>query len=236
MMPQPGKTLPEVNIALSQVEAQEAELGRQQRLVQKELLRLETQQQILDQKMEQNEAAEAQLEGLQMQLTGQEAAQAMQGGNPGQVQAMMQGVMPQPGIGWNPSFQAQNWCWPGMPQQPGMGWPSTGIWGMRRPRGSYFIAGAVVIAGLYILGRNSDTLRPVTVGVTKEGLAFKDWLIESMVGVRKRLRGIAGEARQANRKEKKGKADFSAKEENVLEELDKHLEKLEKELEEKGGR
>jgi hypothetical protein len=229
MMPQPGKTLPEVNIALAQVEAQEAELGRQQRLVQKELQRLETQQQILDQKMEQNEAAEAQLEGQQMQLTGQQAVQAVQQGNPWQAQAMMQGVMPQPGMGWHRPFPAQA-------MQPGMEWPGTGIWGQRRSRGSYFIAGAVVVAGLYILGRNSDTLRPVTVGVTKEGLAFKDWLTGSMVSARKRLRGIAGEARQANRKEEKGKTDFSAKEENVLKELDKHLEKLEKELEEKGGR
>ena len=225
MMPQPGKTLPEVNIALAQVEAQEAELGRQQRLVQKELQRLETQQQILDQKMEQNEAAEAQLEGQQMQLTGQHAVQAMQQGNPWQAQPMQQGM------GWHHPFQAQ-------PMQPGMGWPpGPGIWGgQRRSRGSYFITGAVVVAGLYVLSRNSDTLRPVTVGVTKEGLAFKDWLTGSMVGVRKRFRGIAGEARQANRKEKKGKTDFSAKEENVLNELDKHLEKLEKELEEKGGR
>jgi hypothetical protein len=232
MMPQPGKTLPEVNIALAQVEAQEAELGRQQRLVQKELQKLETQQQILDQKMEQNEAAEAQLEGLQLQLTGQQAAQAMQGGMPGQAQAMMQGVMPQQAISplppWHRPFPAQA-------MQPGMGWQGTGIWGRRRSRGSYFITGAVVVAGLYILGRNSDTLRPVTVGLTKEGLAFKDWLTGSMVSVKKRLRGVAGEAKQVNRKEKKGKADFSAKEENVLKELDKHLEKLEKELEEKGG-
>ena len=219
MMPQPGMTLPEVNMTLAQVEAQEAEIGRQQRLVQKELMRLETQEQILDQKMEQNEAAEAQFEALQMQLTGRQAMQAMQN-------------MPQqaaPLAPWQcPPFPAQA-------MQPGMGWPGTGVWGMRRPRGSYFIAGAVLVAGLYILGRNSDTLRPATIGITKEGLAFRDWLTQSIVSVRKKFRGIAGEAKQANRKEKKGKADFSAKEENVLKELDNHLEKLEKELEEKGG-
>lgn len=225
MMQQPGKTLPEVNIALSQVEAQEAELGRQQRLVQKELQRLETQQQILDQKMEQNEAAEAQLEGLQIQLTGQQAAQAMQG-------MPQQAISPLPP--WHHPFQAQAMQQP-MPWHAGMGWPGTGAWGQRRSRGSYFLAGAVAVAGLYILNRNSDTLRPVTVGVTKEALAFRDWLTGSMVSFRKRLRGISGEAKQANRKEKKGKADFSAKEGNMLKELDKHLEKLEKELEEKGG-
>lgn len=122
-----------------------------------------------------------------------------------------------------------------LPRQPGMGWPGTGVGGMKSPRRSYLLAGAVAVAGLYVLDRKSVALRPITLGLTKEGLAFKDWLILSLVSVRKRFRGIAGEARQANRKEKKGKADFSAKEENVMKELDKHLEKLEKELEEKGG-
>ncbi len=222
-MMQPGKTLPEVNMALAQVEAQEAEIGRQQRQVQKDLQRLETQQQILDQKMEQNEAAEAQLEQLQLQLTGQQTAQTMQ-----QNQAISP-LSPR-----HQPFQAQA-MQPGIPWRAGRGWPSTGVWGMRRSRRSYFVTGAVVMAGLYLLGRNSSTLRPITVGVTKEGLDFKDWLTTSVVGVRKRLRSIVGEAKQKNRKEKKGKADFSAKEENVLKELDRHLGKLEKELEEKGG-
>jgi hypothetical protein len=71
MFTQQGQmTLPEVNNALVQVEAQEAQLAGQQRLVQRELQRLETQQLILDQQMAQNEAAEEQLERMQAQLGG----------------------------------------------------------------------------------------------------------------------------------------------------------------------
>ncbi len=43
--------------------------------------------------------------------------------------------------------------------QPGMGWQGTGVWGQRRPLGSYLLVGAVVVAGLYLLNKsyNPDT-------------------------------------------------------------------------------
>jgi hypothetical protein len=125
------------------------------------------------------------------------------------------------------------WQYPPFPAQAMQ--QGTGGWGTRRSRGSYLLAGAAVIAGLYMLDRFSDSLRPVTVGAAKEGMAFKDWLAKYTGGTRKKFRGVTVEAEKAREKEKKKRAASSAKERELLKKLDKHLKKLEKELEEKGS-
>ncbi len=195
----------EADNALAQVEAQEEQLERQQRLVQKEIKKLENQQLILDQRMQQNEAIEEQLEILQAQPGGQwQGVGAMQQNIPGQVG--------------------------------GVGFQGMGVMERRRPRRSYLLAGVVVIAGLYMLGKSSGgSLHPVAVRATKEGIAFKDWLAQYTGSTRKKFSGVTAEARKAREKEKKEKAALSVKEQELMEKLDSYIEKLEKELEKKGS-
>ncbi len=121
------------------------------------------------------------------------------------------------------------------PPQDGARSQGTGVDRMRRRRKcrSYLLAGAVVVVGAYTLKLFSGSLQPLRVRVAKSGLVFKDWCRANIGVAREDFQDVVAEARQDYEKDSNGKVVHFNKELELGEKLDGHLEKLEKELEEK---
>ncbi len=94
-------------------------------------------------------------------------------------------------------------------------------------RSLWFMAGGALGALAVIgMGKLSKKMRPAAVGVTKEGLAFKEWLIANYEKVREDLEDIVAEAKHAHQKDIKTTADAVKKEDDILKKMEQMVEEI----------
>lgn len=84
--------------------------------------------------------------------------------------------------------------------------------------------GALGVLGAIGIGKLSKKMRPAAVGVTKEGLAFKEWLIANYEKVKEDIEDIVAEAKHEHRKDLETTAGEVKKEEDILRKVERMVE------------
>ncbi len=91
----------------------------------------------------------------------------------------------------------------------------------------WFMAGGALGALAAIgIGKMSKKIRPSVVGVTKEGLAFKEWLIANYETVKEDIEDIVAEAKHAHQKDIETTAETVKKEEDLLRKVEQMVEEI----------
>lgn len=67
-------------------------------------------------------------------------------------------------------------------------------------------------------------MRPAAVGVTKEGLAFKEWLIANYEKVKEDIEDIVAEAKHVHQKDLETTTETEKKEEDILRKVEQMVE------------
>jgi len=81
--------------------------------------------------------------------------------------------------------------------------------------------GALAVIGI---GRLSKKMRPAAVGVTKEGIAFKEWLITNYEKVKEDIEDIVAEAKHVHLKDLEAEAETEKKEQDLLKKVEQMVE------------
>lgn len=98
----------------------------------------------------------------------------------------------------------------------------------------WFMAGGAMGALAAIgISKLSKKIRPAAVGVTKEGLAFKEWLIANYEKVKEDIEDIVAEAKHAHQKDLETTAETVKKEEDMLRKVEQMVEEILKRRSEK---
>jgi len=84
---------------------------------------------------------------------------------------------------------------------------------------NYFLAGLGTVAGIVILGRLLKEAKPLLVGVTKEAIAFQQWLSSNIAEGQETWEDILAEARHQYKLEIEKKLEIIQKQQEVLEKL-----------------
>lgn len=94
-------------------------------------------------------------------------------------------------------------------------------------RSLWFMAGGALGALAAIgIGKLSKKMRPAAVGVTKEGLAFKEWLIANYEKVKEDMEDIVAEAKHAHQKDLETTTETEKKEEDILKKVEQMVEEI----------
>lgn len=94
-------------------------------------------------------------------------------------------------------------------------------------RSLWFMAGGALGALAAIgISKLSKKIRPAAVGVTKEGLAFKEWLIANYEKVKEDIEDIVAEAKHAQQKDHEATAGAEKKEEDILRKVERMVEEI----------
>lgn len=94
-------------------------------------------------------------------------------------------------------------------------------------RSLWFMAGGALGALAAIgIGKLSKKTRPAAVGVTKEGLAFKEWLIANYEKVKEDIEDIVAEAKHAHQKDLETTTKTEKKEEDILKKVEQMVEEI----------
>lgn len=94
-------------------------------------------------------------------------------------------------------------------------------------RSLWFMAGGALGAIAAIgIGKLSKKIRPAAVGVTKEGLAFKEWLIANYEKVKEDMEDIVAEAKHAHLKDQEATTGTEKKEEDILRKVEQMVEEI----------
>lgn len=103
-------------------------------------------------------------------------------------------------------------------------------------RGLWLAAGGAlgVLAAIGI-GNLSKRMSPAAVGVTKEGLAFKEWLIAHYEKVKEDREDIVAESKHAQQKDLHKTSETAGKEEDILTKVEQLVEEALKQKAEKEG-
>lgn len=103
-------------------------------------------------------------------------------------------------------------------------------------RSLYLAAGGAlgVLAAIGI-GKLSKRMRPAAIGVTKEGFAFKEWLIANYEKVKEDIEDIVAEAKHAQQKDFHAAAETAKKEEDILKKVEQMVEEALKQKSKKEG-
>lgn len=92
-------------------------------------------------------------------------------------------------------------------------------------RSLYLAAGgALGVLAAFGIGKLSKRMRPAAVGVTKEGLAFKEWLIANYEKVKEDIEDIVAEAKHAQQKDFHAAAETAKREEDILKKVEQMVE------------
>lgn len=86
--------------------------------------------------------------------------------------------------------------------------------------------GAVGVLAAIGISKLSKKMRPAAVGATKEGLAFKDWLIANYEKTKENIEDIVAEAKYTRAKDIQEAAETVSKEESVLKKVEQMIEEV----------
>lgn len=84
--------------------------------------------------------------------------------------------------------------------------------------------GALGVLAAIGIGKLSKKMRPAAVGVTKEGLAFKEWLIANYEKVKEDIEDIVAEAKHVHQKDLETTTETEKKEEDILRKVEQMVE------------
>lgn len=103
-------------------------------------------------------------------------------------------------------------------------------------RSLYLAAGgAVGVLAAIGISKLSKRMRPAAVGVTKEGLAFKEWLITNYEKVKEDIEDIVAEAKHAQQRDVHKASETAKKEEDILKKVEQMVEEALKQKSKKEG-
>lgn len=83
--------------------------------------------------------------------------------------------------------------------------------------------GALAFLGI---GKLSKRIRPVAVGVVKEGIAFSDWIVTKYENVKEDVEDIVAEAKHTHQKDLGSKTEMTKKEEEILKRVEQKVEEI----------
>lgn len=94
-------------------------------------------------------------------------------------------------------------------------------------RSLWLVAGgaAGVLAAIGI-SKLSKKMRPAAVGVTKEGLAFKEWLVANYEKTKENIEDIVAEAKYVHQKDLETTVKTEKKEEDLLKKVEQMVEEV----------
>lgn len=91
----------------------------------------------------------------------------------------------------------------------------------------WFMAGGALGALAVIgIGKLSKKIRPAAVGVAKEGLTFKEWLMAKCEKAKEDIEDIVAEAKHAHQKDIEKTAETVKKEEELLRRVEEKVEEI----------
>ena len=91
----------------------------------------------------------------------------------------------------------------------------------------WFMAGGALGALAVIgIGKLSKKIRPAAVGVAKEGLTFKEWLMAKCEKAKEDIEDIVAEAKHAHQKDIEKTAETVKKEEELLRRVEEKVEQI----------
>ncbi len=94
-------------------------------------------------------------------------------------------------------------------------------------RSLWFMAGGALGAVAAIgISKLSNKIRPAAVGVTKEGLAFKEWLVANYEKGKEDIEDIVAEAKHAHQKDLEATAESAKKEKDMLRTVEQMVEEI----------
>ena len=94
-------------------------------------------------------------------------------------------------------------------------------------RSLWFMAGGALGALAAIgISKMSKKIRPSAVGVTKEGIAFKEWLFANYEKVKEDIEDIVAEAKHEHQKDLETTAETVKKEEGILKKMELMVEEI----------
>lgn len=83
--------------------------------------------------------------------------------------------------------------------------------------------GAIAVIGM---GRFSKKIKPAAVGVTREGFAFKEWLMANYEKVKEDIEDIVAEAKHAHQKDVEKTSKTTKTEEEILKKVEDKIEEI----------